>query len=44
MESLGTTFLPDAHKRLRDIFTNKETDSKMKFGMLMSANLIEEIL
>ena len=44
MESLGTVFLPDAYQGLRDIFTNKETDSKMKFGMLMSGNLIEEIL
>lgn len=44
MDSLGTTLLPDAYSKLRDIFANKEIDSKTKFEKLVSEKLIEKIL
>jgi hypothetical protein len=44
LESLGTVLLPETYAQLRDIFSNKDQDSKTKLERLLREGLIEEIL
>ena len=44
MESMGTVLLPDEHRELKEIFSNKDEDTKIKFEKLLKERLIEEIL
>ncbi|MDP3052421.1 MAG: hypothetical protein Q8N22_00500 [bacterium] len=44
LESLGTVFLPEEYASLRNILSDKDTDSKIKLEKLLSENLIAEIL
>jgi len=43
LESLGTVILPEEHACLRNILSDKDTDSNTKFEKLVKENLIEEI-
>ncbi len=44
LESLGTVLLPEEYTSLRNILSDKDTDSKTKLEKLLLENLITEIL